>query len=198
MFLVGTLLFFLSVHSVHALLHPRGRIISSSIRRDALRNPKETAFIQINQAVLPAATVLLTLLGPSIASAATKGYLTEPTKEFVDEVSKTKELKTERLKLRAKWDALLSKLEIADTSDSIEVVLKDMMSYLSAGVVPPDFKKFDLVKLCRTKKFLTPENKRSKKTTAVWTTPVEIAYQALVFEYNKQLAPNNKPEPEAM
>lgn len=128
-----------------------------------------------------------------MARAANKGYLSEPTAEFKAEVARTAALEVARNKLRAQWLEILGRLERAETSSALESTLIELKNYMvNNSAVPPDYKKADLVKLCRSKKLLNPENKKSKKTKPEWTTPVEIAYQALIFEYNKQLAPNNK------
>lgn len=46
-------------------------------------------------------------------------------------------------------------------------------------------KKLDLVKTCRVKKF---EGKKIKKT---WTKEVEIEYEAMIQQFNKQFYPKN-------
>lgn len=172
-----------------ALLGSRHAAVRS--RLFAVKSPRQVLGQQLAEGAVP---ILAALFAPVAAKAAQKFYLTEPTQEFKDEVAKTNANKSERQKNRKRWDALLERLEKAATPGDLEAVLKDMKSYLEEGMVPPDFNKLDLVKMCRLKKMLNPENKRSKKTKPEWTTPVEIAYQALILEYNKQLQPNNKSE----
>jgi hypothetical protein len=172
----------------------KGRV---SVRLQGVRSPRDQIAQQLRQVGQASAPLLLTLFTPLIARAQ-KGYLTEPTKEFNAEVAKTAALAAERIKLRAKWDDIISRFEATNDTVQMEKILTEMRAYLvNLNGVPPDYKKMDLVKICRGKKLLNPENKRSKKTKPEWTKDVEIAYQALIFEYNKQQLPNNKPEPDA-
>lgn len=168
------------------------RVRTSCTQRHALRNPREQALQRITGTLTP---LILTVIAPFAAAAAQKKYLTEPTADFKAEMARTAALEDTRAKLRAAWDALTARFEAAQTSSDLENVLIGMKDYLvSNGSVPPGYKKIELVKMCRQRKMLTPDNKRSKKTKPDWTTPVEIAYQALIQEFNKQLLPNNKPD----
>lgn len=184
------LLIAIAFHLASALMSVR-RASSCKPRLLAVKSPRQ---IVAEQIMATAAPLLAAVLAPTATMAAQKFYLTEPTQDFKEEVARTDANKATRQKNRQRWDGLLDRLEKAEAPDSLESVLKDMKVYLAEGMVPPDFNKMDLVKLCRKKKLLNPENKRSKKTKPEWTTPVEIAYQALVQEYNKQLLPNNKSE----
>lgn len=59
----------------------------------------------------------------------------------------------------------------------------------NAGV-PRGVKKMDMVKAVRVKKYIMEGRKMVLLPT--WSTDAEIAYQALVLEFNKQMMPNNK------
>ena len=56
--------------------------------------------------------------------------------------------------------------------------------------VPPGVKKMDMVKAVRVKKYVMEGRKMVLLPT--WNTDAEIAYQALVQEFTKQMLPNNK------
>eukprot|EP01038_Epipyxis_sp_PR26KG_P009721 gene9721-13081_t len=116
-------------------------------------------------------------------------YLVEPTEDFKQEELKKKEFEKKQLKIRKDWDVIIDRLVAAETSDSIEKSLLEIMAFLkSIDGIPRGVTKLQLVKTCRTKKF------NGKKVKPIWTKNVEIAYQELIRVYNKQVAPNNKVE----
>jgi len=64
-----------------------------------------------------------------------------------------------------------------------------MIAYLqSIQSIPQGVKKLEIVKLCRKKKFI------GKKINPKWTKEVEIAYEAFIQEFNRQVLPNNRSE----
>ena len=54
--------------------------------------------------------------------------------------------------------------------------------------IPTGVKKLEVVKLCRSLKYDDPLSKK-KRTVPSWTTPVEIAYEDFIKEFNKQTTP---------
>jgi hypothetical protein len=136
--------------------------------------------------ILP--VILIQTLLPVVVKAASKekAFLTDPTDEFRDEEKRVAEFNKVQNKIRSQWDEKISALEKAEAPDQIEAILKDLITFLrNLQNVPTGYKKKDLVKLCRSKKF------SGKKIKPTWTKNVEIAYQALIQEYNKQLAPKS-------
>ena len=70
-----------------------------------------------------------------------------------------------------------------------ESIIKEMSAFLkSIKSIPTGVKKLEIVKLCRKKKFL------GKKINPKWTKEVEIAYEAFIQEFNRQVLPDNKSE----
>jgi hypothetical protein len=116
-------------------------------------------------------------------------YLKEPTEDFKIEERKVAEFNKAQAKIRGDWDDLISKLSSSETPESLESSIKAITAFLvSLQTIPRGVKKADLVKECRKKKF------SGKKVRAEWTVPVEIAYQSLIQEFNKEVAPNNRLE----
>ena len=115
------------------------------------------------------------------------GYLTEPTQEFVLEEKRVREFTASQMKIRQKWDEILTKFENSPSAAETESQLNALTAILvEIESIPRGVKKLELVKICRKKKF------NGKKIQSEWTTPVEIAYQKLIQEFNKQVLPNNK------
>jgi len=116
-----------------------------------------------------------------------KGYLTDPTDEFKLEQKRTKEFRDSQMKYKQKWDGILENFETSTSPADTEAKLNALTAILvELQSIPIGVKKLELVKTCRKKKF------NGKKVRAEWTTPVEIAYQKLIQEFNKQVLPNNK------
>jgi hypothetical protein len=55
-------------------------------------------------------------------------------------------------------------------------------------------KKKDLVKLCRSKKYDEGSTTRKPMLKAAWTKNVEIAYDNLILEFNRQMSPKSMGE----
>ena len=113
-------------------------------------------------------------------------YLSEPSDEFKDEVAKTAALKQKNAKISKEWEALVAKLVASEDSNSLQASIKDLREFLiKLEDIPTGFKKADIVKLCRSKKFI-----KGRKTKPEWTTPVEIEYQSFIQVINKTLSPD--------
>lgn len=76
----------------------------------------------------------------------------------------------------------------ADDPRTIEKSLQDL-SALMAKIdgIPSGVTKKDLVKTCRTKKF---DGKKIR--LSIWDKDTEIAYEALIQDFNRRSLPNNK------
>ena len=145
-------------------------------------------------AVLPGFVAVLAAIKPAYADRADKAdkrfYLDAPTSDFVEEEKRTKSLAAEGLKLRKEWDAAEIKMEKAETAAEKEGALREFIAILNkVDGVPPGVKKIPLVKLCRSKKFSDAKMRKKQET---WTKNVEIAYQELIFLFNKKIAPDNR------
>ncbi len=120
-------------------------------------------------------------------------YLVEPTSEFKDEEKRTKELRLAESKIRSEWDSVIEKLSRSETAVEKEANIRGLINILKPlDGIPSGVQKSQFVKLCRSLKFVNPEQKRSKKTLPTWTKEVEIAYQELNQLYNKKVLPDNK------
>jgi hypothetical protein len=117
-------------------------------------------------------------------------YLKEPTAEFKDELARVEAFNKYQAKVRSRWDAIIAKFEASSTPEELEANLKAMNALLvEIQSVPTGVKLPQLVKTCRLKKFA---DKKGRKRKEEWTTKVEIAYQALILEFNREISPNNK------
>ena len=132
------------------------------------------------------------LLMPRLVSAQSTSYLKEATPAFVEDKARALKYEADGKKVRKVWDGLLAKLEAAQSAEELEVTLGDMKKMLKGMPyqIPAGAKKIDLVKTARQKKFLNPASK-SKKTKPAWTTNVEIEYQALIQQWNRNFSPDN-------
>jgi len=142
-------------------------------------------------AVLPSFMVLLAAIKPANADKSDKRfYLDAPTADFVEEEKRTAALSAEGQKLRKAWDAAEVKMGKAETPAEKEGALREFIAILNKiDGVPPGVKKIPLVKLCRSKKF---SDAKMRKRQDTWTKDVEIAYQELIFLFNKKVAPDNR------
>ena len=151
----------------------------------------------LGRAAVAAPVLLASLLLPRVADArsSSSSYLKEATPDFVADKAKQEKFEAEGKKVRAVWDGLLAKLEAATTADELEATLREMRKLLvnMPYQIPLGAKKIDLVKTARNKKFLRPGSK-SKKTKPEWATKVEIEYQALINQWNKNFNPDNRVE----
>jgi hypothetical protein len=96
------------------------------------------------------------------------------------------------MKIKAKWDSLLKKLEdsAGDNPVETEAMLVSLIKFIEPlDGIPVGLKKRELVKVCREKKFA---NEKKRKIKPAWTKECEIAYQALIQLFNKKVLPNNK------
>eukprot|EP01041_Mallomonas_annulata_P001718 gene1718-3327_t len=138
----------------------------------------------IRRSVAATFPLILSVLSLPIISNAAQ-YLVEPTADFKAEELRTAKLREEEAKARKVWDDIVAKLLNSDDPVSLASTIKEMRLYLiKIDGVPSGFKKQDIIKLCRSKKFIS-----GRKIKPTWTTPVEIEYQAFVKEINRQLSP---------
>ncbi len=116
-------------------------------------------------------------------------YLTDPTEEFKEEEKRVAAFNSEQAKIREKWDLIIERLEASDTPSETESIIKEMSAFLkNIKSIPTGVKKLAIVKICRKKKFV------GKKINPKWTKDVEIAYEAFIQEFNRQVAPDNRSE----
>jgi hypothetical protein len=95
------------------------------------------------------------------------------------------------------WDALLLKFKAVEgNSPAMAKSLGDMTSFLQKlEGIPSGLKKVDIVKAGRAAKYLGEGRKITLlKLKPTWTTDCEIAYTALIAEFNKQMLPDNRQE----
>ena len=133
------------------------------------------------------------LVDPSLAAGTgSKTYLTEPTSEFKDEEKKVADFNKAQAKIRQEWDAIIGRLEKTEDAATTEAVMKDLKGVLTKydQGIPRGVKKQELVKLARSKKYVLKGRKQIQLPT--WSTDTEIAYQALIQEFNRQVLPNNR------
>jgi len=137
------------------------------------------------------------LLVPQLANArsSSSSSLKEASPEFLADRAKQEKFEADGRKTRAVWDGLITKLGSSTTSAELEGTLRDMRKMLVSMPlqIPFGSKKIDFVKVAREKKFLKPGSK-SKKTKPEWSTAVEIEYQALIQQWNKNVNPDNRSE----
>ena len=134
------------------------------------------------------------MLLPRLVSArsSSTSYLKDATPAFMEDKARALKYEADGKKVRMVWDGMLAKLEAAQSAEELEVSLSDMKKMLKSMPyqIPAGAKKIDLVKTARQKKFLNPKSK-SKKTKPEWTTNVEIEYQALIQQWNRNFSPDN-------
>lgn len=137
--------------------------------------------------LLVAGALTLSSMPLAPALAAINGYyLTEPTSSFVDEEKRSQALRKQQLAVRQNWDALIEEFTNAPNPPKREESLVKLKKLLkSIDTLPTGVKKQDLVKTCRAQKF------NGKKVKPEWTKEVEIAYQSLIQEWNRQANPKN-------
>lgn len=120
------------------------------------------------------------------SSLAKTQYLVEPTQEFIEEEKRTAAMRIQQLEIRASWDNLVDEFVKSETPKQTETALINLRNLLQKiDTLPTGVKKLELVKTCRAKKF---EGKKIKKS---WTKDVEIAYQALIQQYNREANPKS-------
>lgn len=130
-------------------------------------------------------------------AAENKNFSREPTAEFLEEEKKARALAAGQKKDRFEWDALLNKFKAVEgDSPAMAKSLDDMTAFLKKlEGIPSGLKKVDIVKAGRAAKFLGEGRKITLlKTKPTWTTDCEIAYTALIAEFNKQMLPDNRQE----
>ena len=165
-------------------ISPRTAHSSSSSKLFCNNNLKKCA------AILTTLTLISTSV-PLDASAYTQTFLKEPTNAFNEEAARTKDQKSISIKKRAQWDKLFTTFEDSKDSDSLESSLKAMIGFLKeSDDIPTGFTKKELVKRCRARKNMDL-GKRKPVPRPEWTTKVEVQYQALIQQYNKNLNPAN-------
>jgi hypothetical protein len=131
----------------------------------------------------------VTMLSASKALAV-QSYLSEPTVEFKDEEKKVSEFGEARQKIRKDWDKIIDHFVSTENSAELEADLKALrLLLISQADIPVGTKLTSLVKTARAKKFDPNSPPKRKIIMPYWTTPVEIAYQALVLQYKKQASP---------
>jgi len=134
-------------------------------------------------------SLMNTMILPQVAYA-DKSYLEQPTAEFIEETKKTAAKREADLKVRKEWDAIIDTLKSSDTAAGKEASLRSLQNLLKKydNGIPTGVKKLEVVKLCRSLKYDDPLSKK-KRTVPSWTTPVEIAYEDFIKEFNKQITP---------
>jgi len=189
--------------AAHGYLAPRIRVSKRPSSLQAVGDcnappsrPGQGLMTQLTRGTSTAAAAFAAVLLASPRAGQAKGlqYLKEATPEFTAEMARSAKLGAEQKKQRAAWDGLLVKLEAGSSPEELEATLRELRKVLISmpAQIPSGAKKIDLVKTARAKKFLNPDNKRSKKTKPWWTTPVEIEYQALIQQWNKNFMPDNR------
>ena len=122
--------------------------------------------------------------GPAASNAAQ--YLKEPSDDFKEEMKRTAELRRKDLEIRKTWDSIVEDIKTSDEPSKTAASIKKLNVLLDKiQTIPTGVKKLDLVKTCRAKKF---EGKKIKKT---WTKEVEIEYEAMIQQFNRQFNPKN-------
>ena len=131
--------------------------------------------------------LIVTLVSIFAAKKATsvEAYLVEPTPEFKAEEAKQAAFIAKQNKIRQSWDATFDSLSQANTGELLILNLKEMTAFLAkTDGVPPGVKKIDVVKLCRSKKFVG-----KYAINPIWTVKVEIEYQNLTRQFNRNASP---------
>jgi hypothetical protein len=104
----------------------------------------------------------------------------------ISEEKKVAAFLAQQKRIRQEWDAIIARLSDATGTSALESTIKELTAHLkkyNTGI-PIGVKKTDLVKLCRSKKFV-PNTGKKVRYQPEWTTEVEIAYQVrlLIFFY---------------
>ena len=95
------------------------------------------------------------------------------------------------LQIRKDWDAILDKFLATDEPEALAKGLDDLTATMKKiEGIPVGVRKVELVKTIRKKKGYLEGRKQIRYP--YWTKDVEIAYQAMILEFNKRLVPNNK------
>lgn len=132
------------------------------------------------------ATVVSVATAASSRAVAAQGYRLEPSAEFKEEEQRTAAYNALQIKIRKDWDVIIEQLIAAEDPVTTTAVLKEMTVFLSKlDGIPTGIKKMDIVKICRKKKF------NGRKIKPTWTTPVEIAYEKFISDFNKKVAPES-------
>ena len=176
---------FRAVAPRHFRMQPQSRL--SMVQN----NVQKAAVAALIGAAVCSSDVLMVAPAPAWAVA---NYLSEPTSDFKDEEKRVAEFNKAQQKIRSEWDAVIARLEGSSepkTTESALVDLKNILTKYDQGV-PAGVKKKNLVKSARVKKYVMEGRKEVILPT--WSVDAEIAYQALIQEFNKQVLPNNKPE----
>lgn len=190
LFLTITMSYFLSINSFHF----SGFTTQKQFSRVTMKATTSSEFkiLPLVSKILVAGVLSfssLPLNGILIAPAHASGkdfYLAEPSSTFLEEEKRTESLKKQQILTRQNWDALLEEFTLASAPPKREQALIKMKAFLrSIDTLPTGVKKIDLVKTCRAQKF------NGKKIKPEWTKDVEIAYQALIQEWNRQANPKN-------
>jgi len=128
---------------------------------------------------------VVSIVGATLSSRVlADSYLTEPTAEFKDELKKVQAFNAAQQKIRADWDKLVGRLVESEVPSTTAGILNEMAAFLAkTDGLPAGVKKLDLVKTCRKKKF------NGRKILPNWTTEVEIAYEKMIQQYNRNTTP---------
>ena len=205
MAVIQLLVAFLALTNGFVFQRTRPSVVSSRVSVDMSINsngfPKTAGQVEASKrvgALLSVAPALFSsLLLPKLVNArsSSAASVKEATPAFVEDKAKALKFEADAKRIRSQWDGLLVKLEGSQTPEELQGTLRDMRKLLIAMPyqIPYGSKKSDLVKTARQQKFLKPGSK-SKKTKPSWTTPVEIEYQALIQQWNKNFNPDNRAE----
>lgn len=117
---------------------------------------------------------------------AAQTYLKEPTSDFKEEEIRTAEKRKSDLAIRKSWDEIVEQIKASEKPETTAAAIKKLNVLLAkVETIPTGVKKLDIVKTCRAKKF---EGKKIRKT---WTKDVEIEYEAMIQQFNRQFNPKN-------
>jgi hypothetical protein len=174
---------FISVASIRFVSH---RILNIALKSGdvAPSSPVTSEMRRVTLSLVQTVGILATV--PALAGAKVSGtYLSQPTSEFKDELTKVAEFNKKQKLIRDKWESYLVAIE--STEEPVELVknLQGMRKIIDdLNGIPVGVTKRAFVKRCHAKKFT------GKKRNTFWNKDVEIAYEALIQEYNKETNPD--------
>mmetsp|Transcript_501 Transcript_501/g.844 ORF Transcript_501/g.844 Transcript_501/m.844 type:complete len:214 (+) Transcript_501:21-662(+) len=166
-----------------------GNLITTDAEPQTISNSIMGKFSKFNSFAAIGIVLASSVTKTRVNAATEQAYLREPTVDFKEEEKKVAAFQSLQKQIRIKWDAIIDRLQASEEPAETESIIREMIAYLQ-GIqsIPQGVKKLEIVKLCRKKKFL------GKKINPKWTKEVEIAYEAFIQEFNRQVLPNNKSE----
>lgn len=138
------------------------------------------------RSMVPLLATAVSVVAASSRAIAAQGYRLEPSAEFKEEEQRTAAYNALQIKIRKDWDVIIEQLIAAEDPVTTTAVLNEMTVFLSKlDGIPTGIKKMNIVKICRKKKF------NGRKIKPTWTTPVEIAYEKFISDFNKKVTPES-------